>query len=217
MNNYIIVILLIVLFCILSKKKENYSINIKPTHTLSKINDHYIKNQNCKDFSETLKNPNNYMEMLQHLFNDLSTNEKIDESKLNEDYYYGDSEYITNFLNNKINKLIDSKNYLQKNNKWKYEQFHTTEPIIKYYVSKDFNLYKIIFILANTIRSTYTLCKAIIKEDNDKLYLLNVTLANSNDSTESVKSTNILPLDIEYTKYDNIELNIEPDIPDEFK
>mgnify|MGYP006095601139 FL=1 len=107
MNNYIIVILLIVLFCILSKKKENYSINIKPTHTLSKINDHYIKNKNCKDFSETLKNPNNYMEMLQHIFNDLSTNEKIDESKLNIDYYYGDSEYITDFLNNKINKLIN--------------------------------------------------------------------------------------------------------------
>ena len=92
----------------MSKNRENYSINIKPTHKLSKDNNNnYIKNKNCKDLSETIKNPDDYIKMLQQLFNDLSTDNNIDYSKLNKIDYIEDSKYISTFLNSKINKLIN--------------------------------------------------------------------------------------------------------------
>ena len=220
MNNCIIniILLLVVLLFLLIKKKENYSINIKPTYTLKKDGNNYIKNENCSDFSDTLKNPDDYNNMLIKLINDLSTNDKINIDNFKKQDYLGDSEYITNFLNKKIKNLVHSKDYLQKNNKWKYEQFYTTEPNIEYYIGKEYNIFKITFILANTIRSTYTLFSADIKEQNNSLYLLNIKLANSlNNKNDSNKISNTLPLDLEYKKYDNIELNIESDIPDEFK
>ena len=218
MYNCINIILLIVLLFLFTRKKENYSINIKPTYTLKKNGNNYIKNENCSDFSDTLKNPDDYNNMLIKLINDLSTNDKININDLKKENYLGDCEYITNFLNKKINNLVYSKDYLQKNNNWKYEQFHVTEPNIEYYIGKEYNIYKITFILANTIRSTYTLFSSIIKEENNNLHLIDVKLANSiNHKEESSKILDTLPLDIQHKKYNNIELNIEPDIPSEFK
>ena len=202
MNNCIIIILLALLLFLYINKKENYSINIKPTYTLSKKDNNYIKNKNCKDFHETLKEPDDYNNMLLQLFNDLSTNDRINLNDFKINDYLGDSEYITNFLNKKINNLVYSKEYLQRNNKWKYEQFHTTEPEIKYYIGENYNIFNVTFILANTLRSTYTLCSAIINEENDNLHLLNIKLSNSIDSN---KIEYALPTDIKHTKYDNIE------------
>ena len=215
MNYIIIILLLVILFYVMSKNRENYSINIKPTHKLSKDNNNnYIKNKNCKDLSETIKNPDDYIKMLQQLFNDLSTDNNIDYSKLNKIDYIEDSKYISTFLNSKINKLINSKVYLQKNNNWKYEQFHTTDFTIKYYISTDFNLFNVKFILANTLRSTYTLCICNIQEKNNILSLINIKLINEDYKNELI---NLLPLDTIYAKYNNIEVDIDGDIPPEFK
>ena len=72
--------------------------------------------------------------------------------------------------------------------------------------------------LANTIRTTYTLCIAYIKEKDDKLEIINTKISNSLDDKEySNKFTAKLPITDKYSEYSRIDLNIEADIPDEFK
>ena len=62
-----------------------------------------------------LLNPDNYLKLVKKLLNDLSTKQinisNISESNLTEINYEGDPEYITNFLNNKINELVKTKKY----------------------------------------------------------------------------------------------------------
>ena len=233
MNNYdigiplILLLILIIIYCKNNKLnnnpvlKENYSLNIKPLYNQynpvneSNYNMHY-KTKLCQDFSD-------YTEMVVKLLNDLSNNStSINEKDLikKQDYHYIESEYIKEFLDKKITEMVKNKKYLHKNNDNKYEQFHTTDLIIDYYSvdSKDYNILKVVYMLANTLRTTYTLCIAYIKEKDDKLEIINTKISNSLDDKEySNTFTKELPITDKYSEYSGIDLNIEADIPDDFK
>ena len=140
-----------------------------------------------------LMNPDTYLDMIKKLLDNLS-NKKINVSHipdeiLSEKYYMGDQELIINFLNNKINKLVSTKEYLQTNGPWKFEYFSVSDPTIYYYevnnenkifnnLPKKFNLFKIIYTLGNPLRSSYTSCLAFITQIDNKLEVQYTGLVN---------------------------------------
>lgn len=154
-----------------------------------------------------LMNPNKYIQLIKKVLNDLSTfniNVKsIPDTLLSEKDFTGDYEYITRFFNNKLNKLISDKNYLQQNGSWKYEYFYISNPTIYYYevdnnnkyfndLPNKFNLFKITYVLSNPLRSSYTSCIAFITQINDILEIQYTSIIN--DSEELPRNNlNILP------------------------
>ena len=140
-----------------------------------------------------LLNPDVYYNMIKQLLNDLSLKKinvtYISDNILTEKNFTGDQELIINFLNNNLNKLITQKKYLQENGPWKYEYFFVSSPTIYYYevnnenkifqyLPSKFNLFKIIYILGNPLRSSYTSCLAFITEINNKLEIQYTGLVN---------------------------------------
>ena len=140
-----------------------------------------------------LMNPEQYLNMIRHLLNDLSHKKinitNIPNELLKEEYYTGDQEPIIDFLNSEINNLVSSKDYLQSNGPWKFEYFNVSSPTIYYYKVNNennmfpnlpnvFNLFKIIYVLGNPLRSSYTSCLAFITEINGKLELQFTTFVN---------------------------------------
>ena len=140
-----------------------------------------------------LLNPDMYLKMVKKLLDDLSIKNlnitNIPNELLTEKYFTGDQEYIINFLNNNINKLIEDKKYLQENGPWKFEYFYVSSPTIYYYevnnenkmfknMPNKFNLFKITYVLGNPLRSSYTSCLAFITEINGKLEVQYTGLIN---------------------------------------
>lgn len=140
-----------------------------------------------------LLNPDMYLDMIKKLLNDLSTKQinisMIPSEMLKEKYFTGDQEVIINFLNNRINKLIADKKYLQENGAWKFEYFFVSSPTIYYFefnnknkifqnMPNKFNLFKITYILGNPLRSSYTSCLAFITEIDNKLQIQYTGLVN---------------------------------------
>lgn len=202
-----------------------------------------------------------YLEMVKKLLKSLSSH-KIDVTNIPNNIliqkdYNNDINPLTKFLNEKINFEIKNNNYLQQNGSWKYEYFYVSSPTIYYYevnnnnkLFKDlpsvFHLFKIIYVLSNPLRSSYTSCFAFITLINNNLELQYTSLVNDIDS----KSNNIDNLDViskealkfsfidtiannnfnkfgysneksgtNYTEYNNNleSINVKPDIPNEFK
>lgn len=157
-------------------------------------------NKTCNDDVYTfqygnrkLLNPEQYLVMVKKLLNDLSTNNinisSLSNEILSDKNYTGDQELIINFLNNKINKLIREKTYLQNNGPWKYEYFNVSSPSIYYYEVNNqnklfinlpgtFNLFKIIYVLGNPLRSSYTSCLVFITEINGNLEIQYTSIVN---------------------------------------
>ena len=140
-----------------------------------------------------LLNPDQYLTMIKKLLNDLSIKKlnvaNIPDELLTEKFYTGDQDFIINFLNNNINKLITNKKYLQENGPWKYEYFYVSSPTIYYYevnnnnkifqhMPSKFNLFKITYVLGNPLRSSYTSCLAFITEINNELEVQYTGLVN---------------------------------------
>lgn len=140
-----------------------------------------------------LLNPDMYLDMIKKLLNDLSTKQinvsMIPSEMLKEKYFTGDQEVLINFLNNRINKLIADKKYLQENGAWKFEYFFVSTPTIYYFefnnenkmfqnMPNKFNLFKITYVLGNPLRSSYTSCLAFITEIDNKLQIQYTGLVN---------------------------------------
>lgn len=206
-----------------------------------------------------LLNPDQYLEMVKRLLNDLSTKEvnvsNIPEELLIEKFYEGDQEPIINFMNGKINNLVKTKDYLQHNGSWKYEYFVVSSPTIYYFevnnenkmfqnLPNKFNLFKIIYVLGNPLRSSYTSCLAFITKIDNKLELQYTTFVNDFEK-ESKDNLKVIPQEaLEFSFIDTIannefdqfghpnqysglnyiqepregeKVNIKADIPKEFK
>ena len=149
-------------------------------------------------------NPDQYLKLVKKLLNDLSTKQinvtKIDDKNLKEIEYTGDREPITKFLDSEINKLINTKKYLQNNGTWRYEYFSTSDPTIYLFevsnvsnvsngnkmfpnLPNKFNLFKIMYTLANPLRSSYTRCLAFITLINDVLNIEYTAMINDFERT----------------------------------
>lgn len=144
-----------------------------------------------------LLTPEQYMIMVKKLLNDLSQKNinvsNIDNMLTKIDYTL-DQEQIINFLNTEIDKLIQIKPYLQNNGTWKYEKFVVTSPEIYLYevnnnnynlknnqgqnLPHKFYLFKIIYVLNNPLRSSYTSCFAFITVINNKYELQFTDIVN---------------------------------------
>lgn len=184
-----------------SSNKENYSpIIVRPLELTKSENDCKFPNTNNKKdtiadknvyryqyANRILKPPDKYLNMVSKLLNDLSTKNinipKINNKNLVEKDYLGDTDILTNHMNNKINELIKTKDYLQQNGSWKYEYFYTKEPNVYYYSVMEngkhkYNLFKIIYTMANPLRSSYTSCLAFITEIDNKLEIQYTTFIN---------------------------------------
>ncbi len=140
-----------------------------------------------------IKNPEQYLQMVRQLLNDMTiagsngSNESSKVFKINDDLlkeidFTGDRRQITKSLDKEINKLVKTKKYLQNNGTWKYEYFSTSDPNIYFYevdnknklfsnYSNKFKLLKVIYTLANPLRSSYTSCLAFISVNENKLNL----------------------------------------------
>ena len=168
-------------------------------------------------------NPEQYLSLVKKLLNNLSLKKinvsTISDKSLIEKDFNGDQSYITNFMNNKIDELIKTKSYLQHNGPWKYEYFHTSNPTIYYYeinnkngeyanLPRKFNLFKIIYTLANPLRSSYTSCLAFITQINNELEIQYTSLVNDFDRT--VKD-NLQVIPNEALKFSLINTVIEND------
>lgn len=206
-----------------------------------------------------LLNPDQYLEMVKKLLNDLSSKEvnvsNIPEELLAEKFYEGDQEPIINLMNSKINHLVKTKDYLQHNGTWKYEYFVVSSPTIYYFevnnenkmfqnLPTKFNLFKIIYVLGNPLRSSYTSCLAFITKIDNKLELQYTTFVNDFEK-ESKDNLKVIPQEaLEFSFIDTIannefdqfghpnqysglnyieepregeKVNIKADIPKEFK
>ena len=206
-----------------------------------------------------LLNPDQYLEMVKNLLNDLSSKEvnvsNIPSELLLEKNYEGDQEPIINFMNRKLNHLVKTKDYLQHNGTWKYEYFVVSSPTIYYFevnnenkmfknLPNKFNLFKIIYVLGNPLRSSYTSCLAFITKIDNKLELQYTTFVNDfeKESKDNLKAIPQEALEFsfidtiankefdqfghpnEYSGLNYIEeprkgekVNIKADIPKEFK
>jgi hypothetical protein len=225
--------------------------NCKFPFTNNKLDTTSNKNVYTYQYSNRfLLNPDNYLVLIKKLLNDLSTKKinvsKIPDSNLLEINYEGDPEYITNFLNDKINELVKTKNYLHNNGSWKYEYFTTSEPTIFYYKIKDSNtkIFKIIYTLGNPLRSSYTSCIAFISNINNKLNIEFTSILNDIDHKNIKDNLDVIPKEaLEFSFIDTIanvdfnkygytsdysglnyiqehkdpKINIKADIPSEFK
>tara|TARA_B110000858_G_C17701987_1_gene426398 strand:- start:57 stop:935 length:879 start_codon:yes stop_codon:yes gene_type:complete len=262
----ILILLILIWYCYCSFSNNNNNIE-EYTPIINRF-PNYVKNENdcIKPYTNNTKyewnnekiatnqyanrqllNPNQYLDMIRKLLKDLSVNKiNIHDYDLVETEYKNNTDYITNCLNKKINEIIVSKKYLQNNGNWIYENIYSREPII--YMFKDKNstliVYKVIFVLANPLRSSYTSCFCFITEINNNLEIQYAELTNDiNDNKlkdnlgviESEKVNFILLNtigDITFDKCGNTsessgldyindtklpKINIEETIPDEFK
>jgi hypothetical protein len=220
------------------------------------------KNENVYIYqygNRKLLNPDQYLEMVRKLLNDLSTKNinipEIPKQLLIEKPYEGDQSLIINFMNNNINNLVKTKDYLQHNGTWKYEYFVVSSPTIYYYevdnknkmlnnLPSTFNLFKIIYVLGNPLRSSYTSCLAFITSIDNKLELQYTTIVNDVEK-QPKDNLKVLPQEaLEFTFINTIannefdqfgnpdqysglnyieeprqgkKVNIKADIPNEFK
>ena len=207
--NITLLIILVIVLIVLYKCKENYSpIITRYSQTQCPGNSCIIpatnnkKNELCNKKVSTyqyadrfIKTPDNYLHMVSNLLNYLSKKSiNINDLKLNTKDFNGDTEYITNFMNSKIDDLIKNKDYLQQNGPWKYEKFYTCEPTI-YYFSTDknnLNIFKIIYTLANPLRSSYTSCIAFISEKGELSGNLEIIYTEILNDTENKSDKNNL-------------------------
>lgn len=212
--------------------QENYTPIITKPINCSKNNNncHYPYTNNKKNTpsnedvytyqygNRKIMNPDEYLNMVRKLLNDLSTKKinvnKIPNNMVNEIKFLGDRQKITNDINNKINNLVKTKKYLQNNGSWKYEYFNVSDPTIYYYEVKNnlinglpnkFNLFKIIYTLGNPLRSSYTSCIALITEINGILEIQYTTLTNDSQNKYQDK-LNVIPQEaLQFSFIDNIE------------
>tara|TARA_B100001093_G_scaffold509668_1_gene574142 strand:- start:9799 stop:10686 length:888 start_codon:yes stop_codon:yes gene_type:complete len=207
--------------------------------------------------------PEMYMIMVKKMLNDLSEKNinvgNIDHMLKEIDYTLDQGEII-NFFNKKLDEIISVKSYLQQNGTWKYERFFCNSPEIFLYevdnsnkqlkdskgydLPYKFYLFKIIFVLSNPLRSSYTSCFAFITVINNVYEIQYTNVVNDPDKKfkdnldvipkEALNFSfinNIENLDFDqfghsndYTGLnyineprDGLQVNIKPDIPNEFK
>ena len=150
-----------------------------------------------------IMNPEQYLNMVRLLLNDLSTitKEKFLEIYNNENLevkdYLGDQNIINEFIKSKIDILTKENTYLQQNGNWVYEYFNILDTNINFYKVKTKEntfLFKIVFTLGNPLRSSYTSCIGfILLENNIELSILYTTLFNEFDYNEPDDKLEILP------------------------
>jgi len=212
MNYNIIIVILILIALFTLFKKENYS-RIIPRYSNTQCSGNTCKYPSTNNKLNTLcnkevakyqygdrfiKNPNKYLEMVARLLDDLSSSSKMDNYKLTDKNFLGDPDYLTQFMNLKVNKLIQDKEYLQKNGSWKYENFYISEPTIHYYSTdeQNINVFKIIYTLGNPLRSSYTSCIAFIKEHGEqsgKLEIVYTTFLNEFETNNNQSNLDVIP------------------------
>jgi len=193
--------------------------NAKPENRYTQANEKiYIQQYG----NRKILNPNNYLELVKKLLNDLSNNNinisNIPQNLLIEKEYLEDTSIIINFINNEINKLVNKESYLQNNGTWKYEYFSVSEPKIYYYeinnsnkyfpnMPTKINLFKLIYTLGNPLRSSYTSCLAFITEINGKFEIQYTTLVNKPEK-ESGDKLKVIPQEaLEFSFIDTIANN----------
>ena len=239
----LIIIIVIVLLCITSTsdffKTENYTpiiarplVEFENQNTCSfpftnaKPESRY-KEANSKVYisqygNRKILNPNNYLELVEQLLDDLSNKtinvSNIPHNLLIDKDYIGDSSVITNYMNNQINKLVNKEAYLQNNGPWKYEYFSVSEPKIFYYeinnsskyfpdLPNKFNLFKIIYTLGNPLRSSYTSCLAFITVIDGKFEIQYTTFVNKFEK-ETEDKLKVVPREaLEFSFIDTIANN----------
>ena len=257
MNKNIIIFIIITIISLLVYYfmfKENYShIIVRIPDSTKSLNDceypltNSKKNTYCDKLNSIyhyaqrpLITPDSYLDILKLLFQDLTSN-KSDKLKINDlkfDTFENDDEdlnaSLTQLLNNNIQDLIKTKEYLHNNGTWKYESLFIQDLLI--FNSDKENTYKIVFTIGNPLRSAYTSCVGVItKNNNDNKYSIEyVNFINSFDeiNDNSIKDNNLLEFSfvnqlaqIDFDKFanpiidDNIsdKIEIKADIPDEFK
>ena len=144
-----------------------------------------------------LLSPNDYENMVKNLLKDLSqgnpTKLNLNNNNLEELEYKGDQNQFQNFFNNKLKNLIQTKTYLQNNGGWKYESFFVSEFTIFFYKLKDnpnYFIFKLMYILQNPLRSSYTNCYAFVSLKNPLLNNLNGIGDNLNIIKTAIVSEN---------------------------
>lgn len=208
-------------------------------------------------------NPDQYLKLVKKLLDDLSKKHvnisKINDKNLKEIDYNGDREPITRFIDDEINKLVKTQKYLQNNGSWKYEYFSTSDPTIFYFevnnvidgdnkifnnLPNKFNLFKILYTLANPLRSSYTRCLAFITLIDGKLKIEYTAMVNefertvqdnlkviptealnfsfldtiaNNDFDQFGNSTDYSGLNYISEYREGNKINVKADIPNEFK
>lgn len=223
----LIAIIIVVLLCITNTPdllKENYTpiiyrqlpilknqntcpypfTNSKPHSRYKQANDKvYVSNYG----NRKILNPNNYLELIEQLLDDLSNKNinvfNLPTNLLINKEYLGDDSTITNFINNNINKLVNTEKYLQNNGPWKYEYFNVSEPKIYYYeinnssryfedLPEKFNLFKIIYTLGNVLRSSYTECLAFITVIDNKFEIQYTTFVTKFEKDYARNNLNVI-------------------------
>ena len=172
-------------------------------------------NKTCNDDVYTyqygnrkLISPDQYIEIVKKLLNDLSTKKinviNLPDEALIEKNYMGDQDFIIDFLNKNINKQISEKPYLQNNGPWKFEYFFVSSPTIYFFeinnnnnkiyknLPSKFNLFKITYVLGNPLRSSYTSCLAFITEIDNKLEIQYTGIINDFENLKK-DNLNVIP------------------------
>ena len=249
----ILVILLIALFVYVNYYyKENYSSIVYriPNSTKNKNTCEYPltnteKNTYCDKFNSVyqygerpLITPDGYLDILKKLVKEISLNKVIDDKIVIDDYDNDNHDYNSVFikhLNEKLQNLIQTKNYLQNNGTWKYESLIATDPYI--YSSNKNNMYKVVFTLSNPQRSAYTKLYCIVKTTDNFESINSIEYMNfvntfeelpekSIDNTKRLEFKFVNQLnEIDFDKYAhpiteenlNDKIIIKADIPTEFK
>lgn len=221
----LIIIVVIVFLCVTNSldffKMENYTTIIPrelpylknenqcqfPFTNAKPDNRYNIKNEKVyinQYGNRKILNPNNYLELVEQLLQDLSKKtinvSNIPQNILIDKDYLGDSSVITKFIESEINKLVNKESYLQNNGTWKYEYFSISEPKIYYYeinnsnkyfpnLPNKFNLFKLIYTLGNPLRSSYTSCIALITVINNQFEIQYTTFVNKfeKDTEDNLK------------------------------
>ena len=194
--------------------------NVKPMSKYKEANSKVYVSQYG---NRKILNPNNYLELVKQLFDDLSLKNvnvsNIPNNLLTEKNYMGDSSFITNHINSEINKLVNKETYLQNNGPWKNEYFSVSEPKIYYYeinnsskyfsnLPDKFNLFKIIYTLGNPLRSSYTSSLAFITEINDKLEIQYTTFVNKFEEDNNNDKIKVIPQEaLEFSFIDTLANN----------
>ncbi len=238
----IIVIIAIIIFILSSNctdlfKTEKYTPIIKRPLLLTKtqntckfpcVNNSRDTINNKKSYiyqhgNRKILNASEYLTMTRRLLNDLSTKQidisKLDNNNRKEIDYEGDRQYLTKFIDSKLNEVINSNEYLQHNGTWKYEHYHSLDPIIYYYevnnengelfddLPSKFGLFKILYTLGNALRSSYTQCLAYITLINNKLNIEFTGIVNDVEKP-TTDNLNVIPKEaLKFTFIDSIANN----------
>lgn len=127
--------------------------------------------------------PETYDSWLSTLFDTLVTPNHEVSSLLNQDLYPNsfcmEQENVMRWLMEQIDMAVHKLPQMQRNGPWKYEQFYPTDvQFYSFQIPDKYFIYKIVFNLYNTLRSTSTLVDCVIMDSQNKRSIIKMGFVN---------------------------------------